>query len=313
MQVILVFIDGVGLGAPAPENPFVFTETPFLKTLLRGNPLTKEMRGVHDARVTLGGLDARLGVEGLPQSATGQTTIFTGINAPGRLGYHLNGFPNGFLRELLAREGIFASLLDEGYRCAFVNAYRPPFFEKLKEGLPGGRYSCSTLITYYGGLPFYGLGDIKAEKALFMDLTNELLNSMGFSIPEITPEEAGKRLVRIGRNFDFSLFEYFLTDRAGHLADRERAGEVVRTLDRFLGAAAGALDPARMLLIVTSDHGNFEDLSHSKHTFNEVPALLFGAEAVRQRIAPGMRDLADILPAVRAVLGAGSPMTDGEK
>ncbi len=303
MQVLLIFIDGVGLGTPAQENPFFYTGTPFLTSLFRGKPLTVEVKGFHDGRATLRGIDARLGVKGLPQSATGQASIFTGVNAPHLLGYHLNGFPNGDLRELLAEKGIFAALGREGYRCSFLNAYRPLFFEKLEEGLPGFLYSCSTLITHYGGLPFYRLEDIGAEKALFMDLTNELLNGMGFSVPEITPEEAGKRLVEMGNKFDFSLFEYFLSDRAGHLADKEGAGKVVRTLDRFLGAAAKSLDPARMILIVTSDHGNLEDLSHGRHTLNEVPVLLMGAEDARRRAAPLLRDLTDILPAVRMLLG----------
>ena len=165
LHVIVVFIDGVGLGEPSLENPFVFTETPFLKKLLRGNPLTRETSGFHNEEATLWALDAQLGVSGLPQSATGQATLFTGINAPRRLGYHLNGFPNQPLRELLAAEGIFASLREKGYRCTFVNAYRPKFFEKLKQGLPGSRYSCSTLVTYYGKLPFYNLDDLKAGKA----------------------------------------------------------------------------------------------------------------------------------------------------
>lgn len=304
MRVIFIFIDGVGLGELSPENPFVFTETPFLKTLLRGNPLTREMSGFHDREATLWALEAQLGVEGLPQSATGQAALFTGTNAPRRLGYHLNGFPNRALRDLLAAEGIFASFRAEGYRCAFVNAYRPPFFEKLKQGLPGRRHSCSTLITYYGKLPFYNLDDLKAGNALYMDLTNELLNKMGFSVPEITPEEAGKRLIDIGSNFDFSLFEYFISDYAGHLADREKAGRVIRTLDRFLGAAVEHFKPEETLLIITSDHGNIEDLSHGKHTLNRVPALLIGAETVRRQIIPLLHDLTDILPAIRAALAA---------
>lgn len=304
MQVILIFVDGVGLGAASPENPFVFAETPFLRTLFRGEPFTGEKKGFHDERASLWGLDALLGVEGLPQSATGQAAIFTGKNAPRYLGYHLNGFPNGPLRKLLAQEGIFAALRREGHSCAFINAYRPVFFEKLAEGLSGQRYSCSTLITYYGGLPFHGIEDIKAGKALFMDLTNELLEGMGYPVPVITPEEAGKRLINIGKNYDFSLFEYFLTDRAGHLADKERAGEVVGALDRFLGSAAGHLDPERMLLIVTSDHGNIEDLSHKRHTLNEVPALMIGSEAVRRQAACRLKDLMDILPAVRTALGS---------
>lgn len=302
MRVIVIFIDGIGLGELSPENPFVFTETPFLTTLLRGNPLTREMSGFHDKEATLGALDAQLGVPGLPQSATGQAALFTGINAPRHLGYHLNGFPNRTLRGLLAAEGIFASLREEGYRCTFVNAYRPQFFEKLKQGLPGRRHSCSTLITYYGKLHFYSIDDLKTGKALYMDLTNKLLNKMGYPIPEISPEEAGKRLIDIGANYDFSLFEFFISDYAGHLADREEAGRVLSDLDRFLGAVVEHFEPGKTLLIITSDHGNIEDLSHGKHTLNRVPVLLIGAEAVRRKIIPMLHDLTDIKPAIRTAL-----------
>lgn len=302
MQVILVFIDGVGLGGLSPENPFVFTETPFLTTLLRGNPLTGEMSGFHDEKATLCGLDAQLGVPGLPQSATGQTALFTGVNAPRRLGYHLKGFPNGALRNLLAAEGVFASLQGEGRRCAFVNAYRPSFFENLEQGLSGNRYSCSTLLTYFAKLPFRGLDDLEKGNALYMDLTNEVLNRIGLSVPEISPEEAGRRLIAIGSGYDFSLFEYFITDLVGHRADREEAGRIIGVLDRFLGAAATHLDPERTLLMITSDHGNIEDLSHNRHTLNRVPALLIGAEPVRRMLIPILQDLTDIKRAVRATM-----------
>lgn len=303
MRVIVIFIDGMGLGKPSPENPFVFTEPPFLTALLRGNPLTGEMSGFHDHRVTLCALDAQLGVPGLPQSATGQAALFTGKNAPRQLGYHLRGFPNGALRSLLAAGGIFASLREQGYRCDFVNAYRPPFFAQLGKGLEGGRYSCSTLITYYAGLPFHSIDDITAGKALFMDLTNELLNQAGFPVPEITPEEAGRRLIDIGESYDFTLFEYFMTDYVGHQADRAEAGRIIGCLDRFLGAAVERLDPEKTLLIITSDHGNIEDLSHGSHTLNPVPALMVGAEGVRRRLQPALRDLTDIKRAVGTALG----------
>lgn len=302
LHVLLVFIDGLGLGERSPGNPFVFTETPFLKTLLGGNPLTAEMSGFHSQEASLCALDAQLGVPGLPQSATGQAALFTGVNAPRHLGYHLHGFPNRPLRNLLAAEGIFAFFKGEGYRCSFVNAYRPIFFEKLEQGLPGDHYSCSTLITHHAGLAFNSLDDLKEGRALYADLTNELLNRMGFSVPVITPEEAGRRLADIGTRFDLSLFEYFISDHAGHLGDAQEASRVIVELDRFLGAAAERLDPKRSLLIMTSDHGNIEDISHREHTLNRVPALLIGAEAVRSAIAPLLHALTDIRPAVGAVL-----------
>ncbi|NMD42901.1 MAG: hypothetical protein GYA86_06290 [Firmicutes bacterium] len=305
MRVIVVFIDGMGLGKVSPENPFVFAETPFLETLFRGNPLTGEMSGFHDHAATLRALDAQLGVSGLPQSATGQAALFTGINAPHHLGYHLSGFPNEILRTLLRKEGLFGFLRGQGYRCAFINAYRPQFFEQLGKGFGEERYSCSTLITYYGGLPFHGIDHLARGQALFMDLTNELLNRAGFSVPVITPEEAGKRLIDIGAGYDFSLFEYFITDYAGHQADPEEAGRVIGILDRFLGAAAARLDPEETLLLVTSDHGNIEDLSHGSHTLNPVPALLIGAEAVRRRLGSMLGDLTDIKRVVRTALKMG--------
>ena len=302
MHVVFVFIDGLGLGRLSDDNPLVFAETPFLTSLFQGNPLTVKMKDFHDHRASLSALDARLGVPGLPQSATGQASLFTGVNAPRRLGYHLNGFPNRVLRNLLAEEGIFAALREEGYRCTFANAYRPSFFEKLKQGLPGRRYSCSTLLTYYGEVPFYGIDELKGGSALYMDLTNKLLNKMGYAVPEITPEEAGKRLIDIGVRHDLTLFEYFITDYAGHRADRGEAGRVINELDRFLGAAADHLKPEEMLLIITSDHGNIEDLSHSRHTFNPVPALMIGAAELRCRIAPQLRKLTDIRAALRVAL-----------
>lgn len=302
MRVVMIFLDGIGLGENTPANPFVLTATPRLRALLGGVPLTRERTGYCRGGVALAGLDAVLGVDGLPQSATGQAAIFTGQNAPRLLGRHLHGFPNRALRELLATAGIFGCLKEKGYSVTFLNAYRPPFFTFLARGLPGVRYSCSTLISYYAGLPFRSLEDIKQGRALYMDITNVLLNRAGYAVPQITPEEGGSRLAALSAAYDFSLFEFFLSDLAGHLASREEACAVIGTLDRFIGAAVAGLDKEETLLIVTSDHGNLEDLSHREHTRNPVPALLVGPEALLERAVRGLKDLTDILPLIQNVL-----------
>lgn len=308
MRVVMIFIDGIGLGELSPANPFVFTEAPRLRALLGGNPLTRQLIGFSDRHATLLGLDAVLGVAGTPQSATGQAAIFSGENAPRRIGCHLNGFPDQALRELLAEKGIFSRLLQAGFSCTFINAYRPPFFELLQQGLPGRHYSCSTLITFYAGLPFHDLEDLREGKALYMDINNTRLNRIGFPVPEITPEEGGKRLVELSGRCDFSLFEYFLSDLAGHLASKEEAEKVIGTLDRFLGTFITKMDRSETLLIVTSDHGNLEDLSHREHTRNPVPALLVGPEALRCSVAPGLKDLTHILPAIETALRWGAKL-----
>lgn len=302
MQVVMIFIDGIGLGDLSPSNPFVFAEMSRLRALLQGRPLTREITGFQNSLITLLGLDASLGVKGLPQSATGQASLFTGVNASRLIGCHLSGFPNSALRSLLAEKGIFGLLKRDGFSCTFANAYRPQFFDMLSQGLPGRYYSCSTLITYYGGLPFYDLDDLRDGNALYMDIDHGLLKKMGFHVPVITPEEAAKRLLNISSRFDFTLFEYFLSDMAGHTGSREEAINVLLTLDRFLGTVISAYDGHDQLLIVTSDHGNLEDLSHCKHTANPVPALLVGPSDLRSLLAPRISDLTDLLPAVMIAL-----------
>ncbi len=298
MRLLFIFIDGVGLGKDHPSNPFVGTETPRITDILDGKNLTVKAVGSVGSRASLVGLDATLGVQGLPQSATGQASIFTGVNAAAFLGTHLNGYPETRLRSLLSAKGIFRQLRKQYHKVIFANAYRPQFFQMLRRGLPGKRYSCSTLITYYGGLPFYTLNDIKKGRALYMDITNDILLQMGYDVPSITPEEGASRLLEISRNYDFCLFEYFLSDLAGHTADQSEASRVITILDRFIGTLADQNNPSETLILVSSDHGNLEDLSSQVHTYNQVPALLIGDAELRLHIEPGLNDLTDLLPAI---------------
>jgi phosphopentomutase len=58
-----------------------------------------------------------------------------------------------------------------------------------------------------------------------------------------------------------------------------------------------------LLVLVTSDHGNMEDLSTRKHTDANVPALVIGNKSAREEFTRGMRDLTHIAPAIwRAVV-----------
>lgn len=302
MRLLFIFLDGVGLGANLPSNPFVSTPTPGLEYVLEGRALSAAASGFDGLKATLLGLDAVLGVPGLPQSATGQASIFTGSNAPAFYGRHANGFPGEKLRELIASKGIFRELKRKGFKPAFANAYRPPFFDYLKRGLPGERYSCSTLAAYYGGLTFNTFAELRAGKALFMDITNELLQKMGYDIPKITPEEGAKRLLNISSKYDFTMFEYFLTDLAGHMGEEEEAKRVITVIDRFIGTLAHDVDPDQMLLLITSDHGNIDDLSTKEHNLNKVPALLIGNRNLRNSLTSNLRDLTDLMPTVFRVL-----------
>ncbi|MGI5876160.1 MAG: hypothetical protein ACOX6X_05000 [Dethiobacteria bacterium] len=298
MGLIFIFVDGIGLGPQQPSNPFYTTKTPNLSRLLEGKSLTVESLAENYDTASLLALDATLGVKGLPQSATGQTSLFTGKNAAKILGYHLRGFPNQKLKNVLARHGMFSQLHDRSLRGTFANAYRPQFFIELGEGLKRC-YSSTTLITYFGGLRFRDLEDLKQGRAVHMGITNDVLAKMGFDIPQITPLEAGKVLANISRGYDLTLYEHFLTDFVGHSGNYEEASRVIRMLDSFIGAVLDNLDLEKDLLLMTSDHGNLENLKVKGHTYNPVPALIVGKN--HGQLAPLLQktnDITGVLPAL---------------
>ena len=111
-RVLFIFVDGIGLAEEGEANPFAAIETPTLNELL-GGPLTLERCGRGDDWALLP-LDAGLGVPGLPQSATGQATLFTGVNAAVEMGRHVTGLPGPRLRDLVARHGRGAAEQDDG-------------------------------------------------------------------------------------------------------------------------------------------------------------------------------------------------------
>jgi len=87
-SVLLFFIDGLGMGTRGQHNP--------LDGLSEAEPLAHFQDETSQAPCdgVVISTDARLGVEGRPQSASGQTTILTGVNAPAAIGTHKQGFPN---------------------------------------------------------------------------------------------------------------------------------------------------------------------------------------------------------------------------
>src|SRR5207302_4199718 len=127
VRILMVFVDGVGLGDPDPAtNPLVRAATPTLRRLL-GRPLA-ERAPVHTASAVLVPLDAQLGVPGLPQSGTGQAAILTGCNAPALVGRHVAAYPTRALKTLLEEQGMFIRLRRCGIATALANAYTLEYF-----------------------------------------------------------------------------------------------------------------------------------------------------------------------------------------
>jgi hypothetical protein len=287
--VLLLFVDGVGLGEPDPEkNPLVAARLTRLR-VAQGLPAS-------DPTALLVPTDACMGVPGLPQSATGQTAILAGVNAPALVGQHVGGYCTAPLAALLDGQSLFSRVTAGGGSATFANAYTPRYLEN-----PPRYLSVTTVATAKAGLRFRTLEDLARGDAVFHDFTNRLLPERGYHLPPITPAEAGARLAKLAQTHTFTMYEHFLTDLAGHAQDMAHAVEIVENLDAFLDALLRRIDLSANLVIFTSDHGNVEDLSVRTHTLNPVPTLLWGDGA--SEVAAGIRNLSDIAPGIARYLG----------
>ena len=286
-RVVLIFVDGLGWGGDDPDrNP----------CLTYGGELFDFPRSPAHCRP----VDACLGVEGLPQSATGQTSLLSGANAPHEVGGHVTGFPSPALREILRERSVFVQLGERDRDGIFINAFRPIFFELPPE--TQWRLSATTVAQLAAGLPFFDLDDIAAGRSIYQEFTNRELIDKGFDVPEMTPEAAGRVLARNTVLRDFTLYEYFQTDRAGHSRDRSRCENELTKLERFLNALLAAAD-GDTLVLLASDHGNLEDLATRSHTRNPVPLMAWGPGA--EGFVAGCDDITDVVPSLLDVLGEG--------
>jgi hypothetical protein len=290
MSVLLFFIDGLGIGTRGSHNP--------LDGLPDAQPLAvfrdEETQTLHNG--VLVSTDASLGVPGRPQSASGQTTILTGINVPATLGYHKQGFPNAAMLAILSEHSLFLQLKRAGVApVTFANTYPQRFFDERPRWV-----SATTAAVEAANLRFRTVSDLTAGRAVYQDSTNAMLMARGEDVCARTPEEAGAVLADIVNEHRFTLYEYFITDKLGHAQDHSAARVTLQSLARMIRTVLKGIDLNRTSVILTSDHGNIEDLSSRNHTLNPVPTIVWGAR--RNEIAARIRSLADITPAIMAIL-----------
>jgi hypothetical protein len=284
LRVILLFVDGLGLGPPDPAvNPVLSGACPHLEQLLREQAVP---------------IDPCMGVPGFPQSATGQTALLTGVNAAQAMGRHVEGFPGGELRNIIRERSLFAQMRQRGLTSTFANAYFVCDSSEVRE-------AALQSVTTVAALSAFGRvrdrSDLERNEAVYQDLTREGLRPRGYRGPLITPAQAAEHLAAIARHYPLTLFEYFQTDRAGHGRDWLRAQQVLGQFDAFLATLLDRQAEAGYLLVLTSDHGNIEDLAAKGHTLNPIPfaALGPGAEGLKSRV----RAITDVTPALLSLWG----------
>ncbi|MBL8058705.1 MAG: hypothetical protein JNK29_18520 [Anaerolineales bacterium] len=310
MHILFIFLDGVGLGADDPaHNPLAAAELPVLTGLLGGRRLLADTPRLETERALFIPADACLGVEGVPQSATGQAAILTGRNAPREVGGHWGPKPNAAVAALIERESLLARLAARGRRAALLSAYPPGYFTAI--GTRRRNYSAVPLAFTRAGYRLMDLDDLRAGQAFSVDFTGHGWQSE-LKIPDVPvldPRAAGRQLAQMARQYHFAFFEHWLTDVLGHRGTLAEGVRLLERLDAVLGGVLEAWDDEAGLLILTSDHGNLEDLRHRHHTRNAVPALAVG----RARAAlAGLTDLTGFAPAILGLLdGPSAPAAVG--
>lgn len=301
MKILFLFLDGIGLGEDNPEtNPFLHAKMPYLESLLGGKKLTKSAAPFENDQISLQAVDPNLGVKGLPQSATGQAVLLTGINIPAELGYHYGPKPNPEVAQYLNGATLFSKTIHSGKKTALLNAYPPRYFDGIESGKR--LYSSIPLALTNAGIPLFTEKDYYAGNALSADFTGEGWHTfLGFpDAPLFDPETAGSKLADLARLYDFSFFEYWASDYAGHKQDMDWAVKQLDVLDGVLKGLLTNWDTSDLILL-TSDHGNMEDLGTRKHTPAQVPLILFGEKKKRDAFAD-VSDLTGIAPAISKLL-----------
>lgn len=282
---VFLLVDGLGLGSPDPAlNPIHSGVCPHLEALLAREALP---------------IDAGMGVVGTPQSATGQTALMTGVNAAQIMGRHVEGFPGPALRDVIRAHNLYDQLSALGVRSTFANAY---YVTDAADVHTRRIQSVTTVSALKAFGTVRDAAAMMADRAVYQDLTRASLRERGYEGPLVTPEASARALLTIAGEYDFTLFEYFQTDRVGHKGGPEDVRAVLAMFDAFVGVVATFGTRPGCLFLMTSDHGNVEESGSSQHSSNPVPFVACGEGAafLRERV----KCVTDVTPAIVELYGS---------
>ncbi len=283
MKQLFIFVDGIGLAPPAPDNPVRPEICPAICRLMDESCVA---------------VDACLGIPGAPQSATGQASLFCGRNAAAFMGRHVTGFPGPTLRRFVEQGNVFTFFKAAGLRARFADAYLADSVDEVA----ARRFRSVTTTAALTVPESVSLrADLLANRALLHDITRASFSSQGYDGPIITPKEAAEHLVQAALGHDYTLFEYFLTDQVGHSSSLEAAAGVLRTLDAFLGEVFPYAVELGISVALSSDHGNVESIGVKGHTLNKVPLIAAGPGA--DALLSTCKSIVDITPAILSNFG----------
>lgn len=301
-RVLLIFLDGVGVGnADAAINPFAAAPPRTITALVeRGDAVLMP-------------LDATLDTPGLPQSGTGQYSLFTGDNGAARFGRHHGPWVPTMLRQPLMERNLLTHAGRHGRRIAFANAYPEALMaaaHRSGDFQPIGPLRAGVPLAACGARPLTRhVEALRDGESVASEIIHDGWRThIDPTLPKISPRQAGQNLGRLAMRHDLTLFAHYTTDKAGHAQSLPAAIAALALVDELIAGALDAVTSDTTVLIV-SDHGNLEDV-RTGHTRNPAFGLAIGPH--RDALASAVSSLTDVADATLGVLGIRSLAADAD-
>ncbi len=160
-------------------------------------------------------------------------------------------------------------------------------------------------------------------KGEFRTLVPSLSTAHPEKIPALSAAAITDRLLEAiqGRSFDFVFVNYSNADTIAHTADYAAGIEAIKTIDREIGRVLKVAVNPETALIITSDHGNAEQMVNpetampeSQHDPNPVPFYLIAPEFKGKKFLnwqnlrnETMGSLADVAPTILELMDIKKP------
>jgi len=294
-SVLLIFIDGLGIGKnDRNSNPFVKYGFNTFTTFFNKIP-TLDSKFLAGNKKFLFPVDANLGMKGLPQSGTGQASLFCGFNAAEHAGKHYGPFPHTTTIKWIKEKHILKYYSGVKGGSYFANAYPKPFFNYLNSGKT--RLGVTATHCRLNKTRFNTISDVRKGRALTAEIINDRWNEkLKTSLPLIQTQTAARRLLRLSSKFKYTQYEFYLFDHLGHLRIKNEFKKIFNCLDLFLFTILSEFNEKNTTVVICSDHGNCEDLSVKMHTKN--PSLMITAGKYAEELFTSVKSLPDIKPQI---------------
>lgn len=135
--------------------------------------------------------------------------------------------------------------------------------------------------------------------------------------PEMSAYLVTKELTKAIKSdqYDLIIVNYANTDMVGHSGKMDAAIKAVETIDSCLNEIYKTIKQTDGMLMITSDHGNVEQMfnpkdkvPHTSHTTNPVPLVMVANDLNKNKVSINKGNLSDIAPSILKAMNITKPI-----